>query len=66
MNTVHQPGFGAGSYSVPATFTMTVPKTGTVLDMQTLTSSKYKVGDSVGLPSTSYTATVTYTLGSGI
>lgn len=59
------PGFGMGSYTTNATYTLTVPKTVTVASRSNA-SSKYAVGDTVGIVATTYTGTLTFTLGAGI
>ncbi|MFD0589168.1 hypothetical protein ACFQZE_14295 [Paenibacillus sp. GCM10027627] len=60
-----QPGFGMGAYKVPITYTLTLPKTLEIVS-QTGTGSKFKVGDFVGTRSGFYTATLNYTVGTGL
>lgn len=59
------PGFGMGSYDVPLSFSINVPKTVTVV-AQSGTGSKYNVGQSVGTVATTYHSTITYIIGAGI
>ncbi|MEK5183249.1 hypothetical protein [Paenibacillus sp. FSL P4-0288] len=58
-------GFGMGSYTVPLTFNLNVPKTVTVA-AQTGTGSKHTIGSSVGTVATVYRSTITYIVGVGL
>jgi hypothetical protein len=59
------PGFGAGIYSSTLNYTLTFPKTVSIVSM-TGTGSKYIVGSTVGLPASTYSSTFTYTSAAGI
>ncbi|MFD0587879.1 hypothetical protein ACFQZE_07675 [Paenibacillus sp. GCM10027627] len=59
------PGFGSGSYSVPLSYTLTIPKT-LEITSQTGTGSKFAVGDFVGTRSGQYFATINFTIGTGL
>ncbi|RJX39108.1 hypothetical protein D3P09_16575 [Paenibacillus pinisoli] len=60
-----QPGFGMGSYNVPIRYTLLVPKTLEIISL-TGTDSKFKVGDYVGTREGYYTATLNFTIGTGL
>jgi len=60
-----QPGFGMGSYNVPIRYTLQVPKTLEIIG-QTGTDSKFNVGDYVGTREGYYTATLNFTIGTGL
>jgi hypothetical protein len=59
------PGYGMGEYTAGVSYSLAVPKTVTVASVSS-GSSKYKVNDVVGTVATTYTATLTFTLGSGV
>lgn len=59
------PGFGMGSYTVPVDFTITIPKTVSVVS-KTGTGGKYSTGDTLGIIATTYTSTFTYATIAGV
>jgi hypothetical protein len=59
------PGFGMGGYTLPMTFSITIPKTVSI-QSKSGTGSKYNVGDFIGTPVGTYTSTITYMTGVGI
>ncbi|MBU5672175.1 WxL domain-containing protein [Paenibacillus brevis] len=59
------PGYGMGEYTAGVSYSLAVPKTVTVASVSS-GSSKYEVNDVVGTVATTYTATLTFTLGSGV
>ena len=60
------PGFGMGRYVQGANFTLSIPTVGVISNVSNPTTSKYKVGQNIGLPMGTYTSTFTYTISSGI
>ncbi|TNJ65298.1 hypothetical protein FE784_15880 [Paenibacillus hemerocallicola] len=59
------PGYGMGEYTAGVSYSLAVPKSVTVASVSS-GSSSYHVNDTVGTVATTYTATLTFTLGSGV
>ncbi|THF74392.1 WxL domain-containing protein [Cohnella fermenti] len=59
------PGYGMGVYTTGVSYSLAVPKTVTVASVSN-GASKYKENDMIGTVATTYTATLTFTLGSGV
>ncbi|NHN33136.1 WxL domain-containing protein [Paenibacillus agricola] len=59
-------GYGMGEYQTDINFILRLPKSGKVKTLSAPGTSNYSVGSDVGLLDGSYTATFTYTLGTGI
>ncbi|MFD0588478.1 WxL domain-containing protein [Paenibacillus sp. GCM10027627] len=60
-----QTGFGMGAYNVPINYSLTIPKSLEIVS-QSGTGSKLTTGEYVGTRSGHYTATLNFTIGTGL